>query len=142
MLTKAPRLINPRHAADANFGLKGAINQRISYSLKSHLGTFAGVAVAGRGGGAAESDAVKKIFDIIGIKIPAQGGGRGGNFAAFAGGGAGNFTAGTGDYLVTLTVGSTTLKQKLHVERVSGGDDAFGGFGFDDEDHDKTDRSH
>ncbi|MCX5763876.1 MAG: hypothetical protein NTU67_04495 [Gemmatimonadetes bacterium] len=96
----------------------------------------------GRGGrgGAPESDAVKKIFDLIGLKMPAQGGGRGGN-AAFGGGAAGNFTAGTGDYLVTLTIGTTTLKQKLHVERVSGGDDASGGFGLGDDDHDRTDRS-
>ncbi|MEI6814121.1 MAG: hypothetical protein WCL36_08060, partial [bacterium] len=94
-------------------------------------------------GGAPESDAVKKIFDIIGLKLPAgPGGGRGGNFAAFGGAGGGNFTAGTGDYLVTLTIGNATLKQKLHVERVSGGDDAFGGFGADDDDHDKTIRSH
>jgi len=96
----------------------------------------------GRGGrgGAPESDAVKKIFDLIGLKMPAQGGGRGGN-AAFGGGAGGNFTAGTGDYLVTLTIGTTTLKQKLHVERVSGGDDASGGFGLGDDDHDRTDRS-
>jgi len=100
-------------------------------------------AAGGRGGrgGAPESDAVKKIFDLIGLKMPAQGGGRGGN-GGFGGGAGGNFTVGTGDYLVTLTVGSTTLKQKLHVERVSGGDDAFGGFGADDDDHDKTIRSH
>ncbi len=107
----------------------------------------AGGAGGGRGGrggaGGPESDAVKKIGDIIGLKMPAgPGGGRGGNFAAFGGAGGGNFTAGTGDYLVTLTIGNTTLKQKLHVERVSGGDDAFGGFGADDDDHDKNDRSH
>jgi hypothetical protein len=88
----------------------------------------------GRGAAIAESDAVKKIFSIIGIPVPSPfgGGGRGG-FGGFGGGGAGSFTAGTGDYLVTLTIGTTTLKQKLHVERVSGGDDNGSPFGGDDD---------
>lgn len=91
----------------------------------------------GRGGAIGpESDKVRRVFDIIGIHLPAGGGGRGG-FAGFAGfggfGGGGQFTAGTGDYLVTLVVGSQTLKQKLHIERVSGAGDSGFPFGGDDE---------
>ena len=92
-------------------------------------------AFGGRGGrgGASEPANVLKIFQLIGIKPPAPAGGRGGG--GFGGGAAGGFTVGTGDYLVTLTVGTTTLKQKLHVERVSGGDDAGNPFGMDDDEH-------
>jgi hypothetical protein len=61
--------------------------------------------------------------------MPGGGGGRGGGF------GAGNFTAGTGDYGVILTIGSTTLKQLLHVENVGGGDPSspFGPAAGDDD---------
>jgi hypothetical protein len=53
----------------------------------------------------------------------------------FGGGGrrgGGGGLVGTGDYLVSITVGGQTLKQVLHVERVSGG--SGGGFPFQDDD--------
>ena len=81
-------------------------------------------------GAVVESDAVKKIFELIGMKVPSAGGGRGG-FGGF--GGAGGGEQNTGAYLVTLKVGDKTYKQVLRVERVSGGDSGFGGF-FEDDD--------
>ena len=87
----------------------------------------------GRGrGNAPESAAVTKIFDIIGVKAPGGAGGRG-NVGGGRGGAVG--IVGTGDYLVTLTVGTQTYKQVLHIERVSGVDDAPNPFGGND-DHD------
>ena len=63
---------------------------------------------------------MKRVFDIIGLKLPAGGGrgGGGGGRGGFGGGAPGvqNFTAGAGEYLVTLVIGSQTLKQKLRVE--------------------------
>jgi hypothetical protein len=73
------------------------------------------------------------VLSLIGVKAPA--GGRGG-FPGF-GAALGTFVVGTGDYLVTMTVGTQTFKQVLHVERVSGGDDIGSPFGDDDEDHDR-----
>ncbi|MHB1310656.1 MAG: WD40/YVTN/BNR-like repeat-containing protein [Gemmatimonadaceae bacterium] len=60
--------------------------------------------------------------------------GRGGMGALFGGGrrGGGAGLVGTGDYLVTITAGGQTMKQVLHVERVSGGEG--GGFPFDEND--------
>ena len=63
-----------------------------------------------------------KIFDIIGVKAPGGAGGRGNTGGGGRGAAAG--IVGTGDYLVTLTVGTQTYKQVLHIERVSGVDDA------------------
>ena len=79
----------------------------------------------GRGGRGGETPAIQKIYSLIGIKPAVLGGRGGGGF----GGGPGGGVAGTGDYLVTLTIGTTTVKQKLHVERVSGGDDVGNPFG-------------
>jgi len=67
--------------------------------------------------GAAEPESVRKIFELIGLKVPAGAGGRGG----FGGGGAGS-EANTGSYLVTLNVGDKTYKQVLRIERASGGE--------------------
>ncbi|MCC7194634.1 MAG: hypothetical protein IT356_03660 [Gemmatimonadaceae bacterium] len=104
-----------------------------------------GEAAGGRGGAAAEfggggrggpvgpeSDKVRRVFEIIGLRVPG-GGGRGGRggFGGFGGAG-GSFTASTGDYLVTLVVNGQTFKQTLRVERTSGGGDA-NPFGFNDE---------
>jgi hypothetical protein len=92
-------------------------------------------AAAEGGGGQArgpEPENVKKIFDLIGLKVPA-GGGRGG----FGGFGAGGSEASTGQYLVTLKVGDKSYRQVLRIERVSGGDSGFSPFGGDDEDHDR-----
>ena len=92
-------------------------------------------AAAEGGGGQArgpEPENVKKIFDLIGLKVPA-GGGRGG----FGGLGGGGSEASTGQYLVTLKVGEKSYKQVLKIERVSGGDSGFSPFGGDDEDHDR-----
>jgi hypothetical protein len=61
--------------------------------------------------------------------------GRGGMGALFGGGGrrgGGAALVGTGDYLVTITAGGQTMKQVLHVERISGGEG--GGFPFDEDD--------
>ncbi len=91
----------------------------------------------GRGAGGPigpESDRVKKVFELIGLKPPA-GGGRGGGGGGGGGGGRGgagggaNFTATTGDYLVTLVIGNQTYKQKMRVERISGGDEPGNPFG-------------
>jgi hypothetical protein len=84
---------------------------------------------AGESGGAApDQNQLMGIFQAIG------GRGAGGMAAMFGGGGrrggGGAPLVGTGDYLVSITVGGQTLKQVLHVERVSGGEG--GGFPFDD----------
>jgi photosystem II stability/assembly factor-like uncharacterized protein len=74
-----------------------------------------------------ESAAVRTVFDLIGLKMPAPAG-RG--FGGFGGGS----EAGSGSYLVTLKVGDNTYKQLLRIERVSGSGTAAGfPFGQDDE---------
>ena len=94
----------------------------------------------GRGGGrggAGDNAAVAKIFQIIGLPMPAGAGGRGGRGGGGGGGGGGRggagggFTASTGDYAVVLIVGGTTMKQKLRVENMgaAGGGNPFGGSG-------------
>ena len=71
------------------------------------------------------------------LQAAAGGRGAGGMAALFGGGGrrggGGAPLVGTGDYLVSITIGGQTMKQVLHVERVSGG--AGGGFPFQDEEH-------
>ncbi len=74
-----------------------------------------------------EADNVRKVFDLIGLKMPAPAG-RGG-FGGFGGGG----EAGSGSYLVTLKVGDKTYKQLLRIERVSGSGTSAG-FPFGDDD--------
>ena len=103
-------------------------------------GAGAGPAGGGRGAGGAigpESERVRRVFDIIGLRFAGAGGrgGGGGGRGGFGGGtpGVQNFTAGTGDYLVTLVVGGQTLKQKLRVERISGGDEGGNPFGQDND---------
>lgn len=97
----------------------------------------------GRGAGGAigpESDRVKRVFDIIGLKLPAgggRGGGGGGGRGGFGGGAAGttNFTAGAGEYLVTLVIGNQTLKQTLRVEAYNvGREDGANPFGARNDD--------
>lgn len=88
----------------------------------------------GRGGGAdTAADAVAKIFAIIGLPMPAQGGGRGaGGFGGF-----GRLqSATTGDFSVVLNVGGTTMKTKLRVENMGAGDTGspFGPASGDDDD--------
>ncbi len=68
----------------------------------------------GRGGGA-PTPAVLKILQLVGVSPPA-GGGRGGG-GGFGGGGR---SASTGDYLVVLQVGGTTVKQTLRVDDRTG----------------------
>ena len=70
--------------------------------------------------------------------LQAVAGGRGaaGMGALFGGGrrgGGGAPLVGTGDYLVSITVGGQTMKQVLHVERVSGGGGGGSPFGVDRE---------
>ncbi len=77
--------------------------------------------------GAAEPENVRKIFELIGLKVPAGPGGRGG-----FGGAAVGSDNGTGSYLVTLKIGDKTYKQVLKIERVSGGDSGGSPFGGDD----------
>ncbi|MBM3907316.1 MAG: hypothetical protein FJ363_04450 [Gemmatimonadetes bacterium] len=74
-----------------------------------------------------EPESVRRIFDIIGLKMPAGGRGGFGGFGGFAA------EQGTGTYLVTLKVGDKTYKQVLKIERVSGGDGG-GGFPFGEDD--------
>lgn len=74
---------------------------------------------------AAPSAAVLKIYALIGLPAPAQGGrGGGGGFGGLGGGG----TADTGDYGIVLQVGTTIVKGKLHVENkgAMGGGSPFG----------------
>jgi hypothetical protein len=65
---------------------------------------------------AAGTPAVRKVFELIGLPAPAQGGRGGGGFGGFGGGS----TAATGDYGVVLQVGNTVLKSRLRVENVGG----------------------
>ncbi len=90
-----------------------------------------GAGGGGRGAGAPvgpESERVRRIYDIIGLKLAGGGGGRGGFGGGGGGGGGGFFTAGAGDYLVTLVVGGETQKQPLRVENY--GDANTGGSPF------------
>ena len=76
---------------------------------------------------AGTNPAVVKIFGLIGLPVPAQGGrGGGGGFGGLGGGG----NANTGDYGVILQVGNTTQKAKLRVENTgaAGGASPFGFF--------------
>lgn len=91
----------------------------------------------GRGGaaGGANTEAVAKIFALIGVPIPGGGGGRGGG-GGF--GGAGGGTATTGDYSVVLQVNGVTMKQKLRFENTAaGGASAFFGGDEDEEGRDR-----
>ena len=105
---------------------------------------------AGAGGEGAPADAgpggpepanVLKVFQLIGIRAPA-GGGRGGAARAVAGevvalSWAAEITS------ITMTVGGRTLRQVLHVERLSGGETAgFGGGGTPDPKAGSPMRSH
>jgi photosystem II stability/assembly factor-like uncharacterized protein len=65
---------------------------------------------------AAGTPAVRKVFELIGLPAPAQGGRGGGGFGGFGGGS----TATTGDYGVVLQMGTTVLKSRLRVENVGG----------------------
>jgi photosystem II stability/assembly factor-like uncharacterized protein len=65
---------------------------------------------------ASGTPAVRKVFELIGLPAPAQGGRGGGGFGGFGGGS----TATTGDYGVVLQVGNTVLKSRLRVENVGG----------------------
>jgi hypothetical protein len=74
---------------------------------------------------AAGNPAVRKVFELIGLPLPAQGRG----FGGFGGGGS---TATTGDYGVVLQIGNTTQKTTLRVENM-GGVGGANPFGFEDE---------
>lgn len=80
---------------------------------------------------AGSNPAVRRIFDLVGMPVPATAG-RGG--FGFGGGVA---VATTGDYAVVLQVGGTVMKQKLRVENM-GAAGASNPFGFEEEDdHDR-----
>jgi len=150
-LARAKTLLNPPAGGAGGFGGRGGGFGRAVSSCERPLtqwDTFCArpgegqvprpgtPEAAAEGGGVQrgqtqESDAVKKVFELIGLKVPAGPGGRGGG-GGFAGFG-GAAEQGTGSYLVTLKVGDKTYKQVLKVERVSGGDSGVGGF-FDDDD--------
>jgi len=72
-------------------------------------------------------DALGDDFAAIGL-FPG-GGGRGGR----GGRGGQNVLMGTGDYRITLTVGTQKFQQLLRIERVSGGEGGGGFFGEDEE---------
>lgn len=113
-------------------------------------GTVVGARGAGAGTESAPADAgpggpepanVLKVFQLIGIRAPASGG-RGGGGAG-GGRGGGGAVAGGGDYLITMTVSGRTLRQVLHVERLSAGETAgFGGGGTPDPKAGSPMRSH
>jgi len=71
---------------------------------------------------AASNPAVRKVFDLIGLPMPAQGRG----FGGFGGFGGGNAT--TGDFGVVLQIGNTIQKQMLRIENMgaAGGASPFG----------------
>ena len=74
---------------------------------------------------AASNPAVRKVFELIGLPMPAQGRG----FFGFGGGGG---SATTGDYGVVLQIGNTIQKTTLRVENTG----AVGGaspFGFEED---------
>lgn len=89
------------------------------------------IAQFGGRGGAPPTPAVTKIFQLIGVPLPG-GGGRGAGGFGF--GGARNAT--TGDYLVILQIGGTTMKQKLHIENTGAAEisSPFGPASGDDSD--------
>ncbi|MFN7532805.1 MAG: WD40/YVTN/BNR-like repeat-containing protein, partial [Gemmatimonas sp.] len=74
---------------------------------------------------AASNPAVRKVFELIGLPLPAQGRG----FGGFGGGGR---TATTGDYGVVLQIGNTIQKTTLRIENMGGAGGA-NPFGFEDE---------
>ena len=144
-LARAKQLLNPPAGA-AGFGGRGGggaggrggvgcerpLTQWDTFCARPGEGPLprAGAAdAAAEGGGpqrGPEPENVRKVFDLIGLKVPA-GAGRGG-----FGGGAGGSEAGTGTYLVTLKVGDKTFKQVLKIERMSGGDSGGSPFGGDE----------
>ncbi|MCX5762918.1 MAG: hypothetical protein NTW72_15690 [Gemmatimonadetes bacterium] len=104
--------------------------------------TAAGAAAGGRGqggggAGAPGAGAPPDQQQLMNVLQAVAGRGATGMGALFGGGGrrggGGAGLVGTGDYLVSITIGGQTLKQVLHVERISGG--AGGGFPFQDEKH-------
>ncbi|MHB1313093.1 MAG: WD40/YVTN/BNR-like repeat-containing protein, partial [Gemmatimonadaceae bacterium] len=148
-IARARQLLNPP-AGGGGFGGRGGggpggrggvgcerpLTQWDTFCARPGEGTppRAGAAAAAEGGPQArgpEPENVKKIFGLIGLKVPAAAG------RGFGGFGAGGTEASTGQYLVTLKVGDKSFKQVLKVERVSGGDSGFSPFGGDDEDHDR-----
>jgi photosystem II stability/assembly factor-like uncharacterized protein len=77
---------------------------------------------------AGSNPAVRKVFELIGLPVPAQGRGGFGGFGGFGS------TATTGDYGIVLQIGTTVQKQMLRVENTgaAGGGNPFG-FQQDDE---------
>jgi hypothetical protein len=71
---------------------------------------------------AGSNPAVRKVFELIGLPMPA--GGRGG-FGGFGGGGG---VANTGEYGIVLQIGNTIQKQTLRIENMgaAGGANPFG----------------
>src|SRR5450830_725743 len=88
----------------------------------------------GAGGGAGAPPDQQQLMSVL--QAVAGGRGAAGMGALFGGGrrgGGGAPLVGTGDYLVSITVGGQTMKQVLHVERVSGGGGGGSPFGVDRE---------
>ena len=75
---------------------------------------------------AASNPAVRKVFELIGLPVPAQGG------RGFGGLGGGGSSATTGDYGVVLQIGNTIQKAILRVEN-TGAAGGFNPFGFEQE---------
>jgi hypothetical protein len=144
-LARAKQLMNPAaggfggrgggggQAGRTGIGCERPLSQWDAFCARPGEGSAArsGLAADPTAGGGVqrgpEPDNVRKIFDIIGLKMPA-GAGRGG----FGGFGAGGSEAGTGAYLITLRIGDKSYKQVLNIERVSGGDSGGSPFGGDE----------
>ena len=151
-IARAKTLLNPPAAgAGGGFGGRGGggggrggggcerpLTQWDTFCARPGEGAARGAGAAdptaeggGPGGRVPETDAVKKIFELIGLKLPAGQGGRGGGGGGAFGGAGGGSEQTTGSYLVTLKAGDKTYKQVLKIERVSGGDSGFSPFGGD-----------
>lgn len=135
-----------RPAEVSGAGRRGGAGADSAVAAPAPAPVAAAPAAAGRGArgrnqqgatGDAALDPVGRIWALIGMTAPAPAGGRGGA-GGFAGLG-GISTANTGDYLVTLIVNGQSYKQKLRVERVSGGGESGFQFG-EDKDHDQLGR--
>lgn len=141
-LARVKQLLNPPaggfggrggQAGRTGIGCERPLSQWDAFCARPGEGSVARnglVADATAGGGVQrgpEPENVRRVFDIIGLKMPAPAG------RGFGGFGVGGSEASTGSYLITLKIGDKSYKQVLKVERVSGGESAGFSFFGDDE---------
>ncbi|HEY7878787.1 MAG TPA: hypothetical protein VIC55_11200 [Gemmatimonadaceae bacterium] len=120
---------------------RGGAGETQGWQARPGEGAIVGARAGGRaqGGAAAEQSPAEMLEAFPGgmeafqelLKVPGSHVTQGRGFGFGRGGQAP--AVGTGDYLVTLKIGNEITKQVLHVERVSGGDDAGFNFGTDDD---------